>query len=95
MNRTIPEGTPMRKVCPDCGNKWIEGDRYCRFCGSPTATPTFTPERFATIYGPPPMNRLHQCAACGHEWVTCLMVDREKYCPLCGGEAPVIRESER
>ena len=87
-------GRPQREVCPDCGGTWIDGDRYCRFCGALMSNPAFTPERFSTIYGPRPMNRTHRCTACGHEWITCLMIDRERFCPLCGEPAPVTEERD-
>ena len=34
-----------------------------------------------------------RCKKCGYEWETCLMIDREKYCPVCGAPAPVEKTS--
>lgn len=83
-----------RKVCPNCGDPWHDGDKYCRFCGAPMTNPRFTPDRMPTIYGPPPMKRKHQCKQCGFTWTTCQMVDREDFCPKCGGPAPYVEEGE-
>ena len=27
--------TPMRKVCANCKENYINGDKYCRYCGAP------------------------------------------------------------
>lgn len=79
---------PMRKVCANCKNTYREGDKYCRYCGSPLGKPDFIEEEFACIYGPPPVQRTHKCKKCGFTWETTLMVDKEKWCPKCGGAAP-------
>ena len=60
----------MRKICANCKSGYIEGDRYCRFCGAPMGTPEFVEENFATIYGPPPVKRTHHCIKCGFTWET-------------------------
>ncbi|MBQ6621246.1 MAG: zinc ribbon domain-containing protein [Mogibacterium sp.] len=78
----------MRKVCANCKNTYISGDKYCRYCGAPLGRPQFIPEDFACIYGPPPERRKHKCAKCGYSWVTDYMIDDERFCPKCGGEAP-------
>ena len=75
-------------VCANCGNTYIEGDRYCRFCGAPMGKPKFIMQEFACIYGPPPVKRVHKCVKCGFTWETCSMVDRQEFCPRCGGDAP-------
>ena len=80
----------MRKICANCKSHYIEGDKYCRFCGAPMGTPKFIKEDFATIYGPPPVKREHNCLKCGFSWETWEMIDAEKYCPQCGGEAPAV-----
>lgn len=83
-----------RKVCANCKNTYIEGDKYCRYCGAPLGKPDFIPEDFACIYGPPPVRRVHTCAKCGFSWETDLMIDNEKWCPECGGSAPGIGDEE-
>ncbi len=80
---------PMRKVCANCRNTYREGDKYCRYCGSPLGKPDFIEEEFACIYGPPPVQRTHKCKKCGFSWQTSLMIDDEMWCPKCGGSAPV------
>lgn len=85
---------PMRKVCANCKQDYIEGDRYCRFCGAPMGSPIFIEENFACIYGPMPVKRTHVCAECGYRWETEQMVDKERWCPKCGGSAPVVRSED-
>ena len=79
-----------RKVCANCGNNYMEGDKYCRFCGAPMGTPAFIEEDIACIYGPPPVKRVHTCARCGYSWTTTQMIDRARWCPKCGGAAPAV-----
>lgn len=79
-----------KKVCPNCKGKWIEGDKYCRYCGAPMDKPVFVPSSIQCIYGPRPIEREHHCTGCGHSWTTQLMIDREGFCPLCGKPAPVV-----
>ena len=81
-------GRPMRKVCANCKNTYIEGDKYCRYCGAKMGKPAFIPDNMACIYGPPPITRVHKCVKCGYTWTTNQMIDRERYCPKCGGSAP-------
>ena len=85
---------PMRKVCANCSGSYIEGDRYCRFCGAPMGEPAFIPEVFACIYGPEPLSRTHTCVKCGCTWTTMQMIDRQRFCPKCGGEAPITSEEQ-
>lgn len=86
--------TSMRKVCANCKNEYIRGDKYCRYCGAPMGKPTYIKENFACIYGPPPIKRTHTCAKCGYSWETYEMVDLERWCPKCGGSAPATGEEE-
>lgn len=79
---------PKRKVCANCHNPYNEEDSYCRYCGAPMGNPDYIDDDMACIYGPPPMDRTHKCAKCGYTWETCKMIDRERYCPKCGGDAP-------
>ena len=84
----IIEDKERMSVCANCGNVYIGGDRYCRFCGAPMGKPKFIMQEFACIYGPPPVKRVHKCVKCGFTWETCSMVDRQEFCPRCGGDAP-------
>ena len=84
----IIEDRERMSVCANCGNAYIDGDRYCRFCGAPMGKPKFIMQEFACIYGPPPVKRVHKCVKCGFTWETCSMVDRQDFCPRCGGDAP-------
>ena len=85
-------------VCIDCGHNYREGERYCRICGAPiTGFKEYEPEKdrpINCIYGPPPVRRRHQCRNCGYTWETCLMIDNEKFCPMCGGEAPFVYDDD-
>ena len=80
--------TRLRKVCSNCNKTYIEGDKFCRFCGAPLGRAKYIEDEFAMIYGPRPMKRFHKCQRCGYEWETELMVDKQAWCPKCGGEAP-------
>ena len=82
------------KVCSNCHNTWIRGDRYCRYCGAPMGTPVFIQDTRGYLYGPMPMKRTHVCSQCGYTWTRTLMVDNEEYCPLCGQPAPVVCEED-
>lgn len=79
--------------CQYCGNchAYLEpDDKYCRICGTKAGMGAFKPhlEIMQCIYGPEPVDRIHICKRCGYTWKTCLMIDKEKYCPKCGGAAP-------
>ena len=81
-----------RRVCANCGEPYIDGDKYCRFCGAPMGKPEYIEEDFACIYGPPPVKRTHVCRKCGYKWTTEQMIDNERRCPKCGGPAPASEE---
>ncbi|MBR6045378.1 MAG: hypothetical protein IKP47_07075 [Ruminococcus sp.] len=87
-----------RKLCRKCG-KELRDDAYCRYCGAKRSVKLFNPVnmRVECVYGPPPVPRVHHCDKCGYEWTTCMMIDREEYCPKCGGSAPgreTLKEKE-
>ena len=84
----------MIKVCGNCKEDYIEGDRYCRFCGAPLGSPEYIQDSVACIYGPCPEKRTHTCNKCGFTWETYEMVDKQNWCPNCGGEAPA-KEKKR
>ena len=84
----------MEKVCANCKELYFEGDKYCRFCGAKIGKPVYMNYAFATLYGPPPVKRVHTCEKCGYTWETDYMVDMERHCPECGGNAPVTSEEE-
>ena len=77
-----------RAVCANCKGEYNQGDKYCRYCGAPLGDPVFINDGFPVLYGPMPETREHKCEKCGYTWRTTLMLDREKFCPLCGGAAP-------
>lgn len=81
--------TPDRTRCGNCHAPLAEGDRYCRKCGTKAGEGAFEPYQqiMQCIYGPMPVNRTHVCEKCGYTWTTCLMIDNQKYCPVCGSEA--------
>lgn len=76
--------------CGNCHKRLDENDKYCRICGTKVGEGAYEPyqDLMECIYGPMPVDRKHTCKKCGYEWITCLMLDREKYCPKCGGDAP-------
>lgn len=57
-------------------------------------SPVFIEEHFAVLYGPEPIKRIHECDKCGYTWETNLMIDEERWCPKCGGGAPVVRKED-
>lgn len=81
-----------QKVCPVCKKAWEPTGFYCRYCGAKKSRPKYIEQDFACIYGPMPRKRKHKCEKCGLAWTTERMIDDERYCPLCGGEAPVVWE---
>ncbi|MBR5682932.1 MAG: hypothetical protein IKW96_06595 [Ruminococcus sp.] len=87
------ESSSLRRICGNC-REVIGDDRFCRYCGSENISVMYAPEEdvIRCIYGPPPVMRKHTCSACGYSWSRCLMTDREKFCPLCGGIA--VTESD-
>ena len=82
-----------RKICKNCGNPFNPLDDYCRYCGEKNEF-TITNRDIPCIYGPPPVIRVHKCENCSYSWETDEMVDDEKYCPKCGGNAPVVEEKD-
>ncbi len=81
-------------VCANCSYQAIPGDKYCRQCGREIGKGTYVPtdDLMECIYGPPPVRRTHKCDKCGYSWSTYRMIDREKKCPKCGGNAPCEEE---
>jgi len=82
----------LQKVCANCKKPYRSEDKYCRYCGAPMGKPDYIEESFACIYGPMPVKRTHTCEKCGYTWETQMMIDREKWCPQCGGLAPFVSE---
>ena len=81
------------KVCSNCKKSWIEGDKYCRYCGAPKDKPDYINISMGCIYGPMPIDRKHACKKCGYTWTTCLMIDNENFCPECGHRVVVTEKS--
>ena len=88
MSEWFDEDNQKRKVCANCKETYIEGDKYCRFCGAPMGKPDYIVDTFGCIYGPPPVERVHRCKKCGYQWTT--DEDKECWCPKCGGSAPAV-----
>lgn len=87
---TIKVTPDPQTQCGNCHEYFQPEDRYCRFCGTKRGEGAYDPypEIFdmEEIYGPMPTKTIHVCKQCGYIWNTCLMVDRARYCPKCGGE---------
>ncbi len=81
-----------KKVCRNCKEPYIEGDKYCRYCGAPMGKPSFIEDDLACLYGPP-VTCTHVCEACGFTWKRSFLgsssSDKQRFCPQCGGKAPV------
>ena len=86
----------QRKIlcCSNCKNTIDRQDKFCRNCGVSVNAVDYRPsiEKMVQIYGPAPRKRTHLCETCGYKWTTFSMIDDEKYCPLCGGNAPKIKD---
>ena len=83
-----------RKVCANCKNDYIEGDKYCKYCGAPLGKPDYTQAIRSPLYGPPPVMRFHECPNCGYVWNTYVMIDKGRYCPKCGSLAPASKDDK-
>ena len=87
LHRRPPMQSDYEGRCGNCHAR-IGEDAYCRYCGTKAGEGHFFPyeDRMQCVYGPPPVMRLHTCTACGYAWESSAMIDREKYCPQCGGK---------
>lgn len=81
--------------CGNCHFCMEEGDQYCRLCGTKRGEGNFEPYKNITkyIYAQELKERKHICQKCGYKWKTIKMEDKEKFCPRCGGLAPIVDES--
>ena len=78
------------RYCGNCSYLVNKDDKFCRKCGTEIGKGKYRPENdlMECIYGPPPVRREHICQSCGYSWTTIRMIDNEKKCPKCGGDAP-------
>ena len=85
---------PGKNQCGNCHAYLPDGAKYCTICGTKAGEGAYKPYQgmMQCIYGPMPQKRTHVCENCGYSWTTCLMIDDHKYCPQCGGPAPVKQE---
>lgn len=88
--------TDYEGKCGNCHSIMGKDDMYCKICGTKAGKGKFLPyeDIMECIYGPMPIEREHLCKKCKYSWTTVLMVDDEKYCPKCGGKAPVVRQED-
>ncbi|MBO7473174.1 MAG: zinc ribbon domain-containing protein [Ruminococcus sp.] len=86
----------MVKICGNC-REIIEDDNFCRYCGAKIIKNEYAPEKdmISIIYGPPPVERKHICSNCGYTWKKWAMIDKEQYCPKCGGEIVTEETGEK
>lgn len=74
--------------CGNCHADMEDGDRFCRYCGTPRGEGAFLPynNEVLCIYAPP-METRHKCKKCGYSWVRSrLGVDNAEFCPKCRGK---------
>lgn len=93
-NRLINNWVECGKdLCGNCHESLRKGDKYCRLCGTPVGHGAYNPYQVSwdmqCVYGPMPVPRLHECKRCGSSWTVCAMIDREYYCPECGGAVSI------
>ncbi len=87
---------PKEGECGNCHARLGKEDEYCRYCGTRAGEGAFEPYQnfLECVYGPMPVERIHTCSKCGYSWTTCVMIDRQRYCPKCGAEAPYTSVKE-
>ena len=80
--------------CGNCHEPLMDGDKYCRHCGTKRGKGKFKPYQnlMQCIYGPRPVERTRQCTKCKKIWKTMQMIDNENYCPYCGARSRIIEE---
>lgn len=85
-----------RVYCENCSYLAGKDDKFCRKCGTKIGGGRYVPQNdiMQCIYGPPPVTRQHICQSCGYSWSTMFMIDYEKKCPKCGGNAPYNEEPD-
>jgi len=78
--------------CGNCHETLMDGDKYCRHCGTKRGEGQFKPylNIMECIYGPMPVKRKHICNTCKTIWERELMIDQEHFCPNCGGNVDII-----
>lgn len=86
-----------KNKCGNCHGELMEGDKYCRYCGTLRGEGAFEPYSnvAARLYGPLPRKYVHECRKCSYTWMASQRTPSMLYCPKCGEEAPMIREGER
>ena len=84
---------PGKDQCGNC-HAFIGDDAYCRYCGTKAGEGKFEPyyNEEGCIYGPPPIEREHNCPNCGYSWTNCMMIDNQRYCPKCGSVVNVTED---
>ena len=87
---------PGKDQCGNC-HAYIGEDAYCRKCGTKAGEGAYEPYMNfnGCVYGPPPIERNHECPDCGFSWTTCVMIDSDKYCPKCGSLVKVTGDDIR
>lgn len=83
---------PGKNQCGNCHTTLMPDAKYCHICGTRAGEGAYKPyqDMMQCIYGPAPVERRHVCQTCGFSWTTCAMIDKDKFCPQCGGSAPVV-----
>ena len=89
--------TDYKNKCGNCRGELMEGDKYCRYCGTLRGEGEFKPYHnvAARLYGPLPRKYVHECRKCSYTWMATQRIPNMLYCPKCGEEAPMVREGER
>ena len=84
---------PGKDQCGNC-HAYIGDDAYCRYCGTKAGEGKFEPyyNEEGCVYGPPPIEREHNCPNCGYSWTNCVMKDNQRYCPKCGSAVNVTED---
>ncbi len=72
--------------CANCRHMFMNGDKYCRVCGTERGKGTYLPYKNQAwvMYGAP-MKKRYKCGACGHVWISSQWDSH--FCPECGKDA--------
>lgn len=72
--------------CANCHRMFMNGDKYCRVCGTERGKGTYLPyENQAWILYGAPIKKRYKCGACGHIWISSQWDSH--FCPECGKDA--------
>lgn len=81
-----------KRICKNCKNKYILGNKYCIYCGAKLGKPQIVEieDNLDNNKEEKPISRVHECKTCGYTWYTYNTIDIAEFCPECGNPSPGI-----